>query len=110
MQNQANLGPAFQAFQKELTRSTEELQAKDQAFKAKETETKELKEEIDQMQREIEIKRRKWSDDERMLPRLRSDAERAREEHVRIMKQVETAQKTSEGALKGHKNGSSGFF
>ena len=103
MQNSQDLGQALQNFQKQLQKSTAELQAKDKAFREKEIETKNLKDEIDEMQRGIEIKRRQWSENERMLPRLRADVERANMEHKRTLEQVEEAKRTAESSLKNLK-------
>jgi predicted nucleic acid-binding Zn-ribbon protein len=110
MQNSTDLGQALKDFEKLLKESTAELQAKDKAFKDKEDETKKLKEEMDQMQREIETKRRQWGENERMLPKMRGDAERARIEHRKVLQQVETTKKNAIETLKGHKGGHSLFF
>ena len=105
MQTPTNLNQALQAFQKQLEKSAHEMQAKDLAFKNIETQTQQLKNEIDQAQREIEVKRRKWEECERLLPKLRADADRAHMEHRRVMAQVDTEKRNLAEAERRSKGG-----
>ena len=99
MQNPVDLTQAIKALERETQKEAGELHAKEGELLKKEDENRQLKQEIINMQRDIDLKKKQISDNDHIIPKLKTEIDHTKREQLLRHSELEKVKRDYTSAL-----------